>query len=69
MSTKSLPEHSLSSILGLCTSAPAAPMSIYLGTIQRGLPKGWIEGSIDNISGAISRESSHFRSHIVYFTR
>lgn len=43
---------------------PSLGCSIYLGTIQRGLPKGWIEGSIDNISGAIAREpiSSSFLS-------
>ena len=43
-------------------------MSIYLGTIQRSLPKGWIEGSIDNISGAVSRASRQMRCRLATLT-
>ena len=39
-STMQLPEHSLALLLGLCTSAPAGPMTSYIATLKRNLPTG-----------------------------
>jgi len=54
-SVSGLPEQSLSLLLGLCTSAPAGPLSSYLSTIQRNLPKGFIGGAINDISHGMAK--------------
>ena len=54
-STVGLPEQSLSLLLGLCTSAPAGPLSSYISTIKRNLPPGFIGDTIENIAKGISK--------------
>jgi phospholipase A2 len=54
-STSGLPEQSLSLLLGLCTSAPAGPLTAYLSTIKRNLPPGFIGDTIENIAKGISK--------------
>ena len=54
-STTNLPEQSLALLLGLCTSAPAGPLSSYLATIQRALPVGFIGDSINNMASGVKK--------------
>ncbi|KAF2099753.1 FabD/lysophospholipase-like protein [Rhizodiscina lignyota] len=54
-STMQLPEQSLALVLGLCTAAPAGPMTSYLATIKRALPTGIIGDSVNSISHGISK--------------
>ncbi|KAF1992411.1 putative cytosolic phospholipase A2 [Aulographum hederae CBS 113979] len=54
-STMQLPEQSLALLLGLCTSAPAGPLTSYLATIKRNLPGGFIGDSITNMASSISK--------------
>ena len=54
-STQQLPEHSLALLLGLCTSAPAGPMTSYISTIKRNLPTGFIGGRIHDLAAGISK--------------
>jgi cytosolic phospholipase A2 len=54
-SVKQLPEQSLALLLGLCTSAPAGPLTSYLATINRNLPSGFIGSSITNLSRSIAK--------------
>ncbi|KAK4543636.1 hypothetical protein LTR36_005281 [Oleoguttula mirabilis] len=54
-STMQLPEQSLALLLGLCTSAPAGPLTSYLSTISRNLPPGFLGSSIHSVAGRISR--------------
>ncbi|KAH8652520.1 putative cytosolic phospholipase A2 [Xylariales sp. PMI_506] len=63
-----LPEQSLALLLGLCTSAPAGPLSSYLATVQRNLPTGIIGDSINKISAGVAKiwgkqETSIFENH------
>lgn len=53
--TMQIPEQSLAILLGLCTSAPAGPLTSYLATIKRSLPPGIIGNSIQDISKGIAR--------------
>jgi cytosolic phospholipase A2 len=67
-STKGLPEQSLALILGLCTSAPAGPLSSYLSTIQRNLPAGFIGNAINQIASGVAKmwgkhETEVFENH------
>ncbi|CAK5280056.1 unnamed protein product [Mycena citricolor] len=67
-STLQLPEQSLALLLGLCTSAPAGPLSSYLSTIQRNLPTGLIGDTINRISSGIAKlwgahETEIFENH------
>lgn len=50
-----LPEQSLALLLGLCTSAPAGPLTSYLATIKRSLPSGFIGNSIQDMAKGITR--------------
>ncbi len=50
-----LPEQSLALLLGLCTSAPAGPLTSYLATIKRMLPPGFIGNSIRDMAKGVSR--------------
>ncbi|RMD43402.1 hypothetical protein DV735_g1721, partial [Chaetothyriales sp. CBS 134920] len=54
-STMQLPEQSLALLLGLCTSAPAGPLTSYIATIKRNLPAGFIGDSITNISRGVAK--------------
>lgn len=54
-STMQLPEQSLALLLGLCTSAPAGPMTSYLATIKRQLPTGFVGDAINGISKSITK--------------
>lgn len=45
-----LPEQSLALLLGLCTSAPAGPLTSYIFTIARNLPHGFLGDSIHKIA-------------------
>ena len=54
-STMQLPEQSLALLLGLCTSAPAGPLTSYLSTIERNLPKNFIGNQINNLASSISK--------------
>lgn len=49
-----LPEQSLALLLGLCTSAPAGPLTSYLATIKRNLPHGFIGNAIHNLSRKVA---------------
>ncbi|KAF2668372.1 putative cytosolic phospholipase A2 [Microthyrium microscopicum] len=53
-SVMQLPEQSLALLLGLCTSAPAGPLTSYLATIKRSLPAGFIADAIHDISHRIA---------------
>ncbi|OAL22647.1 hypothetical protein AYO22_07205 [Fonsecaea multimorphosa] len=53
--TMQLPEQSLALLLGLCTSAPAGPLTSYLATIKRSLPSGFIGNSINDMAKGIAR--------------
>lgn len=50
-----LPEQSLALLLGLCTSAPAGPLTSYLATIARNLPSGFIGNRIHDIASKVSK--------------
>ena len=54
-STLQLPEQSLALLLGLCTSAPAGPLTSYIATISRNLPTGFIGNQVHNIAARISQ--------------
>lgn len=54
-STMQLPEQSLALLLGLCTSAPAGPLTSYLATIKRNLPPGFMGNSILYLSRGVAR--------------
>jgi phospholipase A2 len=54
-STVGFPEQSLSLLLGLCTSAPAGPLSSYISTIKRNLPPGFIGDTIENIAKGFTK--------------
>lgn len=54
-STMQLPEQSLALILGLCTSAPAGPLTSYISTISRNLPQNFLGNSIHSLSNRISK--------------
>ncbi|KPI44265.1 Cytosolic phospholipase A2 epsilon [Cyphellophora attinorum] len=54
-STVQLPEQSLSLLLGLCTSAPAGPLTSYLATIKRSLPPGFLGKSVLDVSKGVAR--------------
>jgi phospholipase A2 len=49
-SVMQLPEQSLALLLGLCTSAPAAHLKIWMDTIERNLPPGFIKKSIRSLA-------------------
>lgn len=51
---KPLPEQSLALLLGLCTSAPAGPLSSYLATIQRNLPKNILGDAVNKLAEGVS---------------
>lgn len=53
-STIQLPEQSLALLLGLCTSAPAGPLTSYLATIKRNLPPGSIANLVHDLATKIS---------------
>ena len=54
-STQQLPEHSLALLLGLCTSAPAGPLTSYLGTISRNLPTNFLGNSIHSLASRVAK--------------
>ena len=54
-STMQLPEQSLALLLGLCTSAPAGPLTSYLATINRQLPPNFIGNTIHELASRVSR--------------
>lgn len=66
-STRRLPERSLSLVLGICTSAPAGPLSAWLGTIYRNLPKNFLGNEIkekaDSWVEAHPREAERLQAH------
>jgi cytosolic phospholipase A2 len=67
-SLQGLPEQSLALLLGLCTSAPAGPLSSYLSTIQRNLPAGFIGNAINRLASGVSKmwgkhETEVFENH------
>ncbi|CBQ70198.1 conserved hypothetical protein [Sporisorium reilianum SRZ2] len=66
-STERTPELSLSLILGLCTSAPAAPLSAYLGTLYRNLPHGAFGDKLrswaDGWSAAHAHQKQRLENH------
>ncbi|KAK3939550.1 acyl transferase/acyl hydrolase/lysophospholipase [Diplogelasinospora grovesii] len=68
VSVTPLPEQSLALLLGLCTSAPAGPLSSYLATIQRNLPAGFIGSAINNVASGVAKmwgkhETAVFENH------
>ena len=50
-----LPEQSLALLLGLCTSAPAGPLTSYIATISRSLPPGFLGNSIHSMAKGITK--------------
>jgi phospholipase A2 len=67
-STMQLPEQSLALLLGLCTSAPAGPLTSYIATISRSLPAGFIGNQIHNVASRITKswgkqETDEFTNH------
>ncbi|KAF7292355.1 Lysophospholipase [Mycena chlorophos] len=54
-SVQGLPEQSLSLLVGLCVSAPAGPLSSYLSTIERNLPKNIIGNTIMQAASGIAK--------------
>ena len=50
-----LPEQSLALLLGLCTSAPAGPLTSYLATIKRNLPTGFIGEQIHRLANSVAK--------------
>jgi phospholipase A2 len=53
-SSMQLPEQSLSLLLGLCTSAPAGPLTSYLATINRQLPPNFIGNTVHELASKVS---------------
>lgn len=53
-SVRGLPEQSLALLLGLCTSAPAGPLSSYLATVQRNLPQNFLGDAINNLASGVA---------------
>ncbi len=53
--TMQIPEQSLALLLGLCTSAPAGPLTSYLATIKRSLPPGFIGNSVNDMAKGVAR--------------
>jgi len=49
-----LPEQSLALLLGLCTSAPAGPLTSYISTIARNLPPGFLGDTIHKIAHSMT---------------
>lgn len=67
-STMQLPEQSLALLLGLCTSAPAGPLTSYLATISRNLPPGLLGNSIHSMARSIThfwgkKGTEEFQNH------
>ena len=67
-STMQLPEQSLALLLGLCTSAPAGPLTSYLATICRSLPPGFLGNSIHSLGHGMAklwgkRGTEQFQNH------
>ncbi|KAI9149070.1 Cytosolic phospholipase A2 delta [Paramyrothecium foliicola] len=67
-STMQLPEQSLALLLGLATSAPAAPLASYLSTISRNLPTGFVGKAVRGAAHAITKcwgkdGTNEFHSH------
>jgi phospholipase A2 len=67
-SVERLPEQSLALLLGLCTSAPAGPLSSYLMTIQRNLPTGFIGDAINGLASGVAKlwgkhDTAVFQNH------
>ncbi|KAK3045493.1 hypothetical protein LTS18_013753, partial [Coniosporium uncinatum] len=54
-STMQLPEQSLALLLGLCTSAPAGPLTSSLTTISRNLPHGFIGNCINDMAHVVTK--------------
>jgi phospholipase A2 len=54
-STMQLPEQSLALLLGLCTSAPAGPLTSYLATINRALPSNFLGNTIHELAEKVSK--------------
>ena len=54
-STMQLPEQSLALLLGLCTSAPAGPLTSYIATISRNLPTGFLGNSIHSLATGVTK--------------
>ncbi|KAK5114850.1 hypothetical protein LTR62_002007 [Meristemomyces frigidus] len=54
-STMQLPEQSLALLLGLCTSAPAGPLTSYISTISRNLPTNFLGNSIHALANRIAK--------------
>lgn len=53
-SVEGLPEQSLALLLGLCTSAPAGPLSSYLSTIQRNLPGNFVGDVVNGLASGVA---------------
>lgn len=49
-----LPEQSLALLVGLCTSAPAGPLSSYLATLQRKPPKTVLDDAVNGLASRIA---------------
>ena len=54
-STMQLPEQSLALLLGLCTSAPAGPLTSYIATISRNLPPGFLGNSVHSLAHRVTK--------------
>ena len=54
-STMQLPEQSLALLLGLCTSAPAGPLTSYIATISRNIPPGFLGNSIHSLARGVTK--------------
>ena len=54
-STMQLPEQSLALLLGLCTSAPAGPLTSYIATISRNIPPGFLGNSIHSLAKSVTK--------------
>ena len=50
-----LPEQSLALLFGLCTSAPAGPLTSYPVTVKRNLPPGFIGNSVHKMAVGVSK--------------
>jgi phospholipase A2 len=54
-SVMQLPEQSLALLLGLCTSAPAGPLTSYLSTINRQLPPNFIGNTVHELASRVAK--------------
>ncbi|EMD00856.1 hypothetical protein BAUCODRAFT_187275 [Baudoinia panamericana UAMH 10762] len=54
-STMQLPEQSLALLLGLCTSAPAGPLTSYITTISRNLPTNFLGNSVREMASKVTK--------------